>query len=277
MTTSAAVPGRAETAYHFGAARVDITPDGPVRLSGYGGRREEAAKVAQRLWGKALALREGDGPPLLLLAVDSIGVPAVVTEEVAERVRRKTGLPRERLALASTHSHTAPCLKGNLETLFGVPVPPDHQERIDRYTRELTDKLERAALDALAGKERCTLAWAVGRAGFATNRRTPGGPTDHGLPVLRVADGAGKVRVVVASYACHSTTLGPELNEVCGDWAGYAQAYVEQAHPGATALFATGCGANVCPRPENGIDVARSHGAELAGAVAAALKEPRLD
>ena len=26
-----------------------------------------------------------------------------------------------------------------LRTLFGVPIPEDHQQRIDRYTAELTD------------------------------------------------------------------------------------------------------------------------------------------
>ena len=41
--TSAAEPARP-----VGVARVDITPDYPVRLSGYGNRREETATVEQR-------------------------------------------------------------------------------------------------------------------------------------------------------------------------------------------------------------------------------------
>ncbi|MCA9228820.1 MAG: hypothetical protein KDA47_24555, partial [Planctomycetales bacterium] len=39
-----------------GAAKVDITPEVPVRLSGYGNRRVEATEAAQRIWAKALAI-----------------------------------------------------------------------------------------------------------------------------------------------------------------------------------------------------------------------------
>ena len=36
-------------------------------------------------------------------------------------------------------------------------------------------------------------------------------------------------------YACHNTVTG--FYTINGDYAGYAQAYLEQAHPGAVALF----------------------------------------
>ena len=52
-----------ETNYQVGAAKIDITPDFPVRLSGYGGRRDEANSVEQRIWAKALAIRNGAEKP----------------------------------------------------------------------------------------------------------------------------------------------------------------------------------------------------------------------
>ena len=42
-----------------GVAAVDITPDYPVRLSGFGFRRTESEGVTQRIWAKALAF-DGD-------------------------------------------------------------------------------------------------------------------------------------------------------------------------------------------------------------------------
>jgi putative membrane-bound dehydrogenase-like protein len=254
----------ADPPHLFGAARADITPAHPIRLSGYGGRREEAVKAAQKLWAKALAVARAGEPPLLVLTVDSIGVPRETVEEVAQRVEKKTGLPRERFAVCATHSHTAPCLAKNLETLFGVPVPDEHRERIASYTRELTDRLEAIALEALAGKEPCTLSWGIGKAGFAANRRTPGGPVDHDLPLLRVADASGTTRAVLLSYACHCTTLGPEFNEHCGDWAGYAREYLEESLGKADVLVAIGCGADANPQPRTGLEHAKRHGRELA-------------
>ena len=41
---------------NIGVAQVDITPDYPIRLSGYGGRRTESEGVTQQIWAKALAI-----------------------------------------------------------------------------------------------------------------------------------------------------------------------------------------------------------------------------
>ena len=38
-----------------GAAKVDITPEYPIRLSGYGARTKQSDGIGQRLWAKALA------------------------------------------------------------------------------------------------------------------------------------------------------------------------------------------------------------------------------
>src|SRR5262249_16686120 len=58
--------------------------------------------------------------------------------------------------------------------------------------------------------------------------------------------------------------------------AGYAQDYLERAHPGATALFVTGCGGDANPEPRGKLDFARQHGLELAGAVSRVLTGPRV-
>jgi hypothetical protein len=78
---------------------------------------------------------------------------------------------------------------------------------------------------------------------------------------------------VVFGYACHCTTPGATY-EVSGDWAGHAQAHLEQAYAGATALFITGCGADANPNPRGSMIFARGHGLQLGGAVARVLSEP---
>ncbi len=259
--------------YAVGVAKIDITPTYPVRLSGFGFRREESEGVTQRIWAKALAI--DDGEPAVLLTIDTCGISAEHLRDLAERLAKKVKLKPERLAVTVTHTHTAPMLKGVLATLFGVPIPKEHQERIDRYTTELLDNLEKVSLAALADRKPARLSWGIGRVGFAANRRTNGGPVDHDLPVLAVHDLDGKVRAVYASYACHCVTLSH--NKIGGDWAGFAQERIEDDYPGAIALVSIGCGADSNPHPRgNGDDVglAGNQGKEIAAEVKRVLDTP---
>jgi hypothetical protein len=61
------------------------------------------------------------------------------------------------------------------------------------------------------------------------------------VPVLRVDGPDGKPCAVLFGAATHNTTLTERCYEVCGDYAGFAQAYVEEHVPGARALFLLGC------------------------------------
>jgi hypothetical protein len=103
--------------------------------------------------------------------------------------------------------------------------------------------------------------------GFAANRRIPGGPVDHDLPVMVVTALDGRIRAIVTNYACHCTTLAPDPNKICGDWAGYAQEYLEEMYPGAIALTLIGCGADSNPAPRPGLEFAQQHGGSIANAV----------
>lgn len=246
-----------------GAASIDITPDYPVRLSGYGSRRQETSDVAQRIFAKALAI--GEGPATALwVAVDNCGVPAAMTDELAAWLQEKHGIPRDRVVVTSTHTHSAPMLSGVLPNLFSRPIARDQLERIARYTNDLAAKLKEVAAVALDDRRPGRLAWARGKVTFAHNRRTPGGPVDHDLDTLRVTGTDGTLRAVVANYACHCTTLTGSFNKICGDWAGYAQEFLETTHEGAVALVTIGCAGDQNPHPRPGFPLARQHGRAIA-------------
>jgi hypothetical protein len=263
-----------------GAAVVDVTPDYPIRLMGYGSRQTESEGVASRLKVRAMAVGGDDGDgPTVLVAVDTCGVLTRITEEVAARLKARVGLKRERFVTCATHTHCGPALDAGLPFIFGKPLPADQAERIARYTRELTDAIEKVALAALADRKPATLAWGQGKAGFAANRRVlkkgkwlnfgvnPNGPVDPSVPVLAAVDPSGKVRAVLFGYACHCTTLGGEFNRICAEWAGYACDEVERQAPGAVALAIIGCGADANPEPRRNLDDARQHGSALAAEV----------
>jgi len=262
-----------------GVAAIDITPDEPIRLTGYGNRTAPTSDIRQRLRAKALAFGGGRTRPSVLIASDLIGVPRHVAAELARRLR-KGDIRREQLAVTSTHTHTGPMLGGTLPFIFGAPIPPEHQAASERYTTQLIDRLERVALAALADRRPARVSWGVGRAEFAANRRVlkdgkwtafgvnPDGPVDRDLPVLAVHHPDGRLRAVLAGYASHATTLEGRDNFVHGDWPGAAQELIEARHPGVTALITIGTGADANPNPRGGglADVER-HAREVAAEV----------
>ncbi|MSR58715.1 MAG: c-type cytochrome [Planctomycetaceae bacterium] len=271
--TCGAVLQAAQPLRSIGVARVDITPDYPVRLNGFGGRRAESEGVRQHLWAKALAVGTDDEGPAVLITVDTLGIPADIVQGLAKTLKEKASVPIDRLTVTATHTHSAPMLTNVTPTLFGMSIPAEHQAHIDRYTAEFSEKLERLALAALKDRRPARLEWGVGRAGFAANRRTKGGPVDHDLPVLVVRNPDDTVRAIYVNYACHAVTLSD--NQVNGDWPGYAQEHIEQAHPGATALISAGCGADA--DPNSGVtggkfEIASQQGLEIAAEVERMLK-----
>jgi hypothetical protein len=164
------------------------------------------------------------------------------------------------------------------DSFYGLS--PEHIERSRQYVEDLQQKLLQLVGQAIDNLAPARLGYTHARAGFAMNRRlktekgyridpNPDGPVDHDVPVLRVDDPNSKLIAVLFGYACHNTTLS--FYEFCGDYAGFAQRYIEEAHPGATALFITGCGGDQNPYPRGTLDLAQQHGRALANAVEAAL------
>ena len=238
-----ATAGRADDML-VGVAVRDVTPETPIRLNGFGGRTEESQGVRQRLSAKALAIG-ADATAIVLVTVDTLGIPDELTERVARRLAVR-GLSRERLAITATHTHSGPMIVGCANTLFGRPIPADQWARIVAYTGLLEDRIVAAAEAALDDRRPGRVSWGVGRLGFAFNRRTAGGPVDHDLPVMAVHAADGSLRAVLATYACHCVTLSDD--QVGGDWAGAATFHLERRHPGCVALVSIGCGADANPR-----------------------------
>jgi hypothetical protein len=109
--------------YKVGVAAVDITPNHAVRLNGFGFRRAESEGVYQKIHAKALAIEDASGGPVVLMAVDVLGIPAEIYDEVARRLEKKAGLKKDRLAITATHTHTGPMLTGANATIFGTLIP----------------------------------------------------------------------------------------------------------------------------------------------------------
>ena len=265
-----------------GVARIDISPEGPIRLAGYGIRKKtESEGILQRLEAKALAFGNDAQGPSILITVDLLGIPLPLTKKLSDQLSKKIGLDPARLVILASHTHGGPELGNTLnilqyrgEAFSDSLLALEQLTRIAQYREQLSRKLEQVALDAVKDRKPSLVAWGQGQAGFAKNRRAQGGPEDHSLPILKVTDPNGKLRAVLVNYACHGTTLQGDVNKIHGDWMGEAQRLMELNHPGAVAMVAIGCGADANPNPRGKMEHVNLHGKEIADNVKKLLASP---
>lgn len=271
-----------KAAMQVGVARIDITPDGPIRLAGYGARpKSETNKIIHRLSAKALAFGSDAQGASVLLTVDLVGIPKHITQKLANQLATKAGLDPAQLVICASHTHGGPEV-GNLlnilqyrgETFSDSLLAVNQLVHISNYTEQLSQKLEEVALVALENRALSLVARGQGEVGFAKNRRTPGGPVDKALPLMRITDPSGELKAVLVNYACHGTTLGGEVNQLHGDWMTEAQQMIESNHSGALALVAIGCGADANPEPRGKMEHIGLHAKALSDEVDRLLEAP---
>ena len=270
------------TSLKAGVARVDITPSGPIWMSGYASRSHPSEGVLTPLWAKALAIESPSGGRIVIVTADVVGIPRAVADDVAAAAEKQFGLKRSQFLLNASHTHTGPMIWPNLSNM--VVLPAGEQRKLVAYRSVFTNALIKAIGDALRDLAPATIAYGHGSVDFAVNRReptpngikigvNPAGPGDHTLPVLKVTDANGKIRAVLFAYACHNTTLTGDTYQLSGDYAGFAAAALEKAHPDATALFVMLCGGDQNPNPRGTVELAREHGSTLATEVDRVLSE----
>jgi neutral ceramidase len=269
-----------------GVARVNISPELPIWLSGYGGRNKPAQDQLDELWAKALVLEAADGRRAVLVTMDLVGIDRELSREVCRRVEERFNVPRSAISLSVSHTHSGPVVRSNLAAMYSLNERDT--KRIEDYSTALSNKLLEVVAAGFETLQPARLSWTVGKATFAVNRRNNPeadvprrqrehglvGPVDHDLPVLAIR-GTGKeshLRAIVAGYACHATVLSEY--SLSADWPGVGQNELERRHPGTTVLFWAGCGADQNPLPRRSIDWLNRHGRAFADAVDVALNSP---
>lgn len=267
-----------------GVARLKITPEPGIWLGGYADRDRPAEETLHDLWVKCLALEDAGGSRAVLITADLLNVTPGMRNAVCRAVEERFGLAPADVMLTCSHTHTGPVLAGKPKM---YELSQEQRAKIETYTRELEQKVVQVAVEALKDLKPARVLAGQGTAGFAVNRRNNKeadvprlreegkalkGPVDHDVPVLAVRAPDGELKAVIFGYACHCTVLNSY--GWSGDYAGFAQLRVEETHPGATALFWQGCGADQNPLPRRSVELAEKYGRMLATGVEDVLDTP---
>lgn len=237
-----------------GAARVDITPEKPVHMSGYASRKDLSAGVHDPLSARVLVF-EAEGKRLVLVSTDVIGWYEGTADHLRSALLSEFQLEPSELFLSAIHTHAAPSL-----TLDKERGHPNNVE----YTETLKGKLIDAVRQALGRMEPVGIGLGVGACVVGANRRelrvagdgktsivlgrNPYGVTDREVLVMRVAKTDGTPLAVAFDYATHGTSLGPGNYAISGDVPGIAEQFVEKILGSETVVPAfIGASGNIDP------------------------------
>ena len=239
-------------AWFAGVAKADISPRESVPLAGYSGKTRMSSRVLHPIWIKALAIREQDGRPVVMVTSDLVGLSERMIEVIAQNAKTKHGIERERLILNTSHNHSCPVTEDVLWLYYELK-PPEAEAR-DRYTALVYAAYDNAIGGAIADLQPAELSFEQGLAGVTVNRRRARGPetramggqVDQDVPVIAVKSN-GRIRAIVFGYSCHTTALSGL--DISGDYAGFAQIGIENYFSGAVAMFVQNCGGDANPLP----------------------------
>lgn len=212
-----------------GGATISITPDRPVALAGQMHTRI-AKDVRSPVTATAMAFESKGGKApdqAILVSCDLVFVDQAVIDRVRTLIKgRLPDFTPEKLVLSATHTHTAPVQEeGNyLIPKDGVIMQPAE------YAEFLSERIARAVVDAWTSRRPGRVGWGLGHAVVAQNRRAVyadgravmygvtdkadfrgiEGPEDHGVEVLFVWDGGGKLIATAVNVACPSQEVEGE-------------------------------------------------------------------
>jgi neutral ceramidase len=201
---------------------VDITPPAGLAMSGFGARAAPALGAHDPLTVRAVVVDD-----TALVVADVLGLH----EETSRRIRERCGLPAANVMLVALHTHGGPvAMPGR-----GGVADPGFVETLEAACLLAIERAARSMAPArlLAGQG--------ADPDVARNRRRADGPLDRALPVMRIDGADGRPLAILASYACHPVVLGADNRLWTADYPHFVRRRLERAHPGAMALFATGC------------------------------------
>ena len=223
-----------ESVLRAGTARIDITPEKPVKMAGYGARTALSEAIHDPLSARVVVF-ENDGKRLVLVSSDLLGFYGGTAEHFRKVILSEFELKPGELFLSAIHTHDGPTLTMDEEK--------GHANNLE-YTKSLEARLIEVIRKALKNTGPVHIGAGVGYSPVGMNRRelrfdssgnssirlgrNPYGPTDKEVLVMKLAKPDGNAVASLFDYATHATCLGGRNLTISGDVLGLAEQFVEK-------------------------------------------------
>ena len=250
----------AQPVFRAGAARADITPPegAALPMSGYAGREAGFKSIHDHLFVRAVALDDGATKAAIVTA-DLSAISYSWWERLSAAIEKETGIPRDNILLAATHTHAGPSL--------GRATDDDASPKAAAYQRMVEEKFVEAARAAVANLQPARVGAGAGRVNVNVNRRArmakgglwlghnPDGPSDKTIAVVKFETAAGDPIAIFMNYGVHATVMGSKNFVISGDLAGAASRHVEAHFNGkVVAPWSSGAAGDQAPIYGKGVE-----------------------
>ncbi len=234
-TTVCEAQNEVQNTFFVGIAKIRITPETPIPMSGYGGRDAQFKGVHDDIYARVIVFSDGLNKAVLI-TTDLIGISNSIWEATTKQITKETGIPKEYILLSAVHNHSGPVIK--------VYDGEGSSTAIDAYVDELEMKIVIALKEALTKLVPVNIGGGKGECKMNINRRAPNGsgdislgrnpyaPCDHEVGVISVTDKSGNPLAMIMNWPCHGVVLGPRNYLITGDWPGAASRYIEEKFGG---------------------------------------------
>src|SRR5208282_5893561 len=187
--------------FRASVVKIDITPDKPQWLLGYGPR--QSTGVHDHLFHRIVAMDDGR-TQFFLISTDICLYSPSVYDEITRELSEQMGIKRLQVWWSVTHTHSAPEVgpPGLGEAFLKGRYEHDHNTE---YTTQVKKQLLEGIKEAREKLEPARLGVGWGYASASINRRArneegpaflglnPDGPVDHRIGLLRLEKANGKL------------------------------------------------------------------------------------
>jgi hypothetical protein len=264
MAANGTVDPAVSGGFRAACVKVDITPDTPQWLQGYGPRRSEG--VHDRIYHRIVAMDDGT-TTFFLVSTDICTISPSFYHTFQERLQGETEIKPQQVWWSTTHTHSAPHVgPQDMGRLFVRALGDRFSIQHDTaYWDRVTDVLVKGIQQAQSRLEPARLGIGSGTAHANVNRRqrnadgrtvlgvNPDGIVDRQLGLIRLEHTNGELMALIANYAIHATALGGRNRLISGDVPGFVSEHVERKL-GAPLLFINGAEGDVAPLYSVGTD-----------------------
>ena len=190
--------------FKAGFAKVDITPQKPTPMWGYGDRHDMlSVGTLDPLYAKALVIQAG-GDKLALVGLDMGRSPTeAMMGRIRTAVKETSGVGY--LMIVGSHTHYGPVIELLDKDGMGKGRFDDAVAYAAEFERKVTEVINQAA-----GKmQDVKMGWGAKEVGYNRNRhwKAEPKPMDKELAVIRIDDMSGKPFAVIVNFAAHPTSL----------------------------------------------------------------------
>lgn len=247
------ITGWAQGNFQAAVVKIDITPQDPQNLLGYGPRSSTGTN--DPIFHKIVVMDDGT-TQFVLISSDICLISPTEYDRVAARIQKRYGIDPVNVWWSVTHTHSAPEVgpPGMYAVYLAdrlVELPPAYTEIFEQKlidaVGEARQKLVPAKLAAGWGFSQANInRRAIDVDGKASLGLNPDGPVDRKIGLIRIDKQDGTPLVLIANYAIHGTVLGPQNTLISGDAPGIVAEYVAEKI-GAPVLFVNGAAGNLAP------------------------------